>query len=1057
MEGTTALVLASERQVALVQAVETGRVTANSVAYLECRLRLVPGWLRRVVTETCAANPVLRSTFDLRPGTAPALVARAGVQPDLIILDGTDDGHGETPSSRETAARPFPLDGAALARIVAVRRGAGGFGLVLASHPALLDRTGQRMLMAEILERYTLNLPASRTMNAGALAGQPGPSARPSAELVAAWAGSFDGLAAAPPDFWISPADDDDTEPPGHRSAEDPLSWEVPLPGDVAARVETVAARLAVAVPDVLFAAHAKAVAMATGKADLAIGAEFPSAADVLARIAVRPGTWESLIREVRRAADAATAWAHLSHSRVRKLLGVASLVDAGFAYSERSVEADLLDGAHSRLALLAGGHGGGDLAGHGRAPFEGQVLAEFFRGPATGRLRLRLTAGPGLTGAQLALVAGLHERALRHCLSGAETHESLSALSSRQRQLILSDWNGQTRPYDLGRPLHELIEEQVRRTPDAPAVTDSSDTLSYARVNSRANRLARRLRATGARPGSVIAVCVRRDAGMLVDFLAVLKSGAAYLPLDAAQPAERLTYMLRDARAIAVLTDASYADGIPDGPWTVLRADDDVRNEQFPAGDLGRTSTASDLMYVVYTSGSTGVPKGVEVPHRGVVNHLRFGVEQFAGEGRGGAAVFSSPAFDMIVPNLYVPLLMGQRVSMIEEDHDLRGIAERLRQLAPFAFLKLTPGQLDALCDLLAPEDARRLVGKLVVGADAFPVRTLRRWRRLDPWTPIFNDYGPTEASVANSDYLTAGDEEGELLPIGRPNPNTTMYILDRAGAPVPVGVPGDLYIGGVCVVRGYVGKPELTRERFVPDVFSGEPGARMYRTGDVARWLPSGVIEFLGREDGQMKIRGYRIEPAEVEAAMTSHPAVTGAAVRGIGGTRQNLALAGYYVATGEIDPEELWTFLGTVLPDYLVPSFLDRIPKIPLTANGKIDRGALPAPARCGAGTGRQRRAAAGPAGRAVALAWRDAYGGSPPSIGDPITPPSGDPIAEVQFAVCLAGAADISTATAIRLVSAAGTFGHLCEQTHAAMQPPPGRPVHAPAGGQAGSSS
>ena len=239
-----------------------------------------------------------------------------------------------------------------------------------------------------------------------------------------------------------------------------------------------------------------------------------------------------------------------------------------------------------------------------------------------------------------------------------------------------MTRWNVDERGWDLSRPLHELIEDQVRRTPHAAAVTDSARTLTYAELNEEANRLARRLAGHGAGPGSVIGVGLRRDAGMLAAFLAVLKAGAAYLPLDLAQPADRTAYMLTNARAGLVLTDAASAPAVPTGPWSALRADDAEGNARFDGSDLGRTSDGEDLMYVIYTSGSTGVPKGVEVPHRGVVNHLLFGAEEFAGNGDGGAPVFSSTAFDMVVPNLYLPLLLGQRVAMIEEDLDLFAVA---------------------------------------------------------------------------------------------------------------------------------------------------------------------------------------------------------------------------------------------------------------------------------------------------------------------------------------------------------------------------------------------
>jgi amino acid adenylation domain-containing protein len=1050
----------SEHQLALLRASEAGECypARNAFARLACRLPLDPARLARAVASSAAALPSLRAAFDVRPGSAPACTIMEAAVPELVILDGIpQSGNGQRQTAEQAlqaaAGRPFAVSRAPLARFVAYKDN-GGFTLAAVTHPALLDRRSQRLLLAEILRRYQEKPGAAAADQAAAAAASvPGPGTSETAAAARERAAVFAGLTAAPAAFWIASAVGEKTSPPAPGCCcAGPLSAEVELPADLGGRLDALAGQLGIPAEDIALAAHAKAVAMATGKADVVIGLErrHDGQADPVpgmrcavlpARITLRAGPWPALAEQAREAAGEAAAHPGLSPRRITRLLGTGRLLDSTFAYSDDALESDLLDAGRGSLGPLAGHPGDTEAdTGCAHAPFDGTVLAEFFRGPATGRLRLRLTAGGGLAEDQLAHVARLHAAALEHCADGSEPHQSLPSLTLLQRELTMFRWNVDERDYDLSRPLHELIEDQVRRTPGAAAVTDSARTLTYAELNEQANRLARRLADQGAGPGSVVGISVRRDAGMLAAFLGVLKAGAAYLPLDLSQPAERTSYMLTTARAALVLADAAYAPAIPAGPWTVLRADDTTENARFGSTDLGPTSTGEDLMYVIYTSGSTGVPKGVEVPHLGVVNHLLFGVEEFAGNGDGGAPVFSSTAFDMVVPDLYLPLLLGQRVAMLEEDLDLFAVAARLRELAPFAFIKLTPGQLDTLSELLPPQDARRLAGRLVVGADAFTVRTLRRWRRLDDQTPILNDYGPTEASVANSEYHVTGAEDGELLPIGRPNPNTTMYVLDASGSPVPVGVPGDLFIGGIALARGYAGKPDLTRERFIPDPFSGRPGARMYRTGDIGRWLPGGILEFLGRADTQMKIRGYRVEPAEVEAAMTRHPAVTDAAVAAVGAARETQALAGYYVAGPghpAPSPQEIQAFLSGILPDFLVPSFLLPIDRIPLTANGKVDRKALPAPGRRRAAAALQEQAAASTAGQAAARAWQAVFGGPAPSPGDPVSLADGDPAAEIQFAFSLA-AADISTEQAFR-AAAADTFGGVCEQLAQAAPP------------------
>ncbi|MYT19042.1 amino acid adenylation domain-containing protein [Streptomyces sp. SID7760] len=552
------------------------------------------------------------------------------------------------------------------------------------------------------------------------------------------------------------------------------------------------------------------------------------------------------------------------------------------------------------------------------------------------------------LSPAQMRALGEVHQTAVALPPRSAEPR----VLTRPHENLTMAAWQGPQRGWDLQTPLHRLVQEQSRRTPGHVAVQDPDQQLTFRDLDERAARVAARLVRLDIGPGAIVAVRARRNADLLVAFVGVMKAGAAYLPLDPLAPESRTVHMLHDAKVTLVLGDATYAASTPGGPWSALEIRDLASGDPDPGAPMELPEvTGDDLAYVIYTSGSTGLPKGVEVPHRGLVNYLHWCVEQYIGEHTGGGAVFSSVAYDMVVPNLYAPLLAGQRVLMIPERADLFQITEALAENAPFAFLKLTPGQLDALAELLTAEQAKELTGMLVVGADAFTTRTLAHWRDREPTrhARILNEYGPTEASVGNSVHTIDDtvDLGVELVPIGRPIANTTMYVLDEDQQPVPVGVPGELYIGGACVVRGYSGCPELTADRFLADPFAADPAARMYRTGDVGRWQPGGSIEFLGRRDQQVKIRGYRVEPAEVEAALTSHPQVTEAVVTAVGSRRELLALAGYYVATTPIDSGQMRQHLATRLPGHLVPTHLIAIPAVPLNANGKVDRSALPAP--------------------------------------------------------------------------------------------------------------
>lgn len=512
----------------------------------------------------------------------------------------------------------------------------------------------------------------------------------------------------------------------------------------------------------------------------------------------------------------------------------------------------------------------------------------------------------------------------------------------------------------------HELFERQARRTPDAVAVrllpahpegTDGTadpartedEALTYAELNARANRLARHLRARGAGPETRIAVLLPRSADLLVAFLGAWKAGAAYLPLDPSFPEARLRSLVEDSGAAAVVSVAALASTAArlGPPVVLLDGDRAVLDAEDPA-DPPALARPGNLCYVIYTSGSTGRPKGVLVEHRGLVNFLLWCVRRYAGQGDGGAPLFSSVAFDMVVPDLFTPLLMGQTVHVVPEEVTPERLGPVLASAAPYSFVKLTPGHLQVLARQLGPAQARAFAGRLVVGADAFPESVLRAWRRLDPHTPVLNEYGPTEASVANCVHETGDGGGSGTLPIGRPIPNTTMYVLDEDGEPVPVGVTGELYIGGACVVRGYANRPAVTAASFVPDPF-GPPGARLYRTGDLGRWLPGGELEFLGRADQQMKIRGYRIEPGEVEAALAAHPAVRQALVTAARTPAGQDALVAYVVPERDarVDAAELRLAAGRELPAYLVPAAVVEIGAIPLNPNGKVDRSLLPEP--------------------------------------------------------------------------------------------------------------
>ncbi|SDX63590.1 amino acid adenylation domain-containing protein [Amycolatopsis xylanica] len=528
-----------------------------------------------------------------------------------------------------------------------------------------------------------------------------------------------------------------------------------------------------------------------------------------------------------------------------------------------------------------------------------------------------------------------------------------LEILPPRERSTVLTAWNDRT----ATRPpvaIPDLFAAQAARTPNAVALVAGSQSLTYAELDEQANKLAAGLVALGAGPETVVGVCLDRSIDLVVSFLGIWKAGAAYVPLDPAFPADRLSYVVGDAGAKYVLTHERHADALATADATPLYLDDPATRrslEARPPLPWGRTDLDT-LAYVMYTSGSTGRPKGVLVDHRGLQNYLMWTVEGYAGTGTGGTPLFSSTAYDMVVPDLYTALVMGQPVHLLPPDFEPTQLGRLLTEAGPFTFIKLTPGHLDLLCDQLSPDEAANIASMLAVGADSFPAAVLDRWLDLaGPHGPrMLNEYGPTEISVANSTYPITGAERGEVVPIGRPIPNTTMYVLDEHGNPAPLGVPGELYVGGAGVARGYLNKPGLTARCFVPDPFSITPGARLYRTGDRARLRADGHVEFLGRNDDQIKLRGYRIEPAEIVAALTARPEIRDALVlaEGTGATKR---LVAYVASDADVDLDALRDHCVRVLPSHQVPASFVVIERIPLNANGKVDRAALPKPPEAG----------------------------------------------------------------------------------------------------------
>jgi amino acid adenylation domain-containing protein/non-ribosomal peptide synthase protein (TIGR01720 family) len=536
------------------------------------------------------------------------------------------------------------------------------------------------------------------------------------------------------------------------------------------------------------------------------------------------------------------------------------------------------------------------------------------------------------------------HYRTLLESIAGnpAQTVGDLDIVSPEERSQLLTDLNATAVPYDETLCFNHLFEEQAAKTPNALAVVCGAQQLTYAELNARANRLANYLQAQGVARDSLIALYFERSPDLMVATLAILKAGAAYLPLDPVYPQARLSLMLADAEVKLVLTQQKLATRLPDGTQTLCLD----RDWQQAAGcnDANPVSGAvpDDLAYVLYTSGSTGTPKGVEILHRGLTNYLRWAVDAYDVRKGNGAPVHSSISFDATITGWFTPLLAGKTVTLVPEGGEIEALGALLQSHDNFSLVKITPAHLEALSHLL-PENAAACGAKaFVIGGEALFGKQLAFWQAHAPGTRMINEYGPTETVVGCCVYEAVPHRaHSGPVPIGRPIANTQLYVLDRRLQPVPLGVPGELYIGGHGVARGYRNRPALTAEKFIENPFGT---GRLYRTGDLVKYLPDGNLVYLGRLDDQVKIRGFRIEPGEIEAILTQHPGVREAAI-----LAENQRLIAYVVpsASGVCPTTDLRTFLSSRLPDYMVPAIFVPLAAMPLTPNGKVDRQALPAP--------------------------------------------------------------------------------------------------------------
>ncbi|WP_329542010.1 non-ribosomal peptide synthase/polyketide synthase [Streptomyces sp. NBC_01358] len=905
-------------------------------------------------------HTALRSSFRRTSAGRPVQVVVADVplpwrEVDLTHLSEPERSADAAKILEEEYRERFDLARPPLLRYVLIRLAADRWRLVLTNHHIVLDGWSLPILVRELLGFYAApgsadQLPRVRPYRdyLGVLAAQDQDASH------AAWREALSGLEgptlAGPPQ-------------PGPGSA--PERVELALSEQATAALSAQARSCGVTLNTLVEAAWAIVVGQLTGRDDVVFGvtvsgrpADLAGVEDMVGlfintlplRARINPGdNVADFVRRIQRDQAALLEQQHTGLAAIQQLMGMGALFDTSMVFENYPLDADA-------LGELAGASGLrlSDATNHDATHYALALVA--LPGNA---LSFRLDHRPDLFDRAAAQTIG--ERFVRVLASIAEQPGTplgrIEVLTPAERDRLGTDWNGPARELPAA-TLPELFRAQALRTPDAEAVAFEGDVLSYAQLDERSARLADRLRSAGLGPEQAVAVSLPRSAEIVVAMLAVLKSGAAYLPVDPDYPADRIAYVLDDAAPGLLITTSALNDrlGSPDVPRLLMDADapdgPSVAYTGLGSADTPGTSPEPrHPAYIIYTSGSTGRPKGVVVSHAGLPGLAASQIDAFAVEPDSRVLQFASPSFDAAVSEICMALLAGACLVMAPQ--------ERLMPGAPLAALlaeqrvthvTLPPSALPSLSD-----DAMDSVRTLAVAGESCPADLVDRWSR---GRRMLNAYGPTEATVcATMSEPLAGNT---APPIGRPIANTRTYVLDSALRPAPRGVEGELYIAGPGLARGYFGRPGLTSERFVADPY-GAPGDRMYRTGDLARWTDHGELVYLGRADDQVKVRGFRIELGEVQAELDHAPGVAQSAVIVREDRPGDRRLVAYVVPRAQtaVDPKALRTRLAQHLPAYMVPSVFMEVGVLPLTANGKLDRKALPAPELSGSTTGRRPR--------------------------------------------------------------------------------------------------
>jgi amino acid adenylation domain-containing protein len=914
--------------------------------------------LRSCFEESMRRHPVLRTSFDLSNFSQPLQLVYEQVElpwefEDLTLLTEDEERAKVATYIESEKSKGFTWASVPLLRLLIQRRRHNSFQFSLSFHHALLDGWSLSSVLNEMFGHYVALLQQEEET-------LPPPPSIQFREFIALEQAAM--RSETQRSFWQKKLEDVQPTilPRWQRTRRltnqrpEVLQHLVPISSKLSDALKRFATEAKLPLKSVVLAAHLRVLSLVTGQDEVVTGLvsngrpEEPDG-DRIAGLFLNTqplifrlpgGTWEDLVRAVFEAEREIIPFRRFPFLEIQQMAHTPLLFETGFNYTHFHI-------AHGMLHLP----GFKVLEFHGISETNFPLLVDFDLDLTVAEVQLALKYEAGeFTQEQIAAMSGYYERTLQAMATNPhQLYEQFSLLSETERRWQLDDLNDRKRPFQHSSSIHELFAEQVAATPEAIALEFEDQRLTYADLNERANQLAHHLMSRGVSTESVVGILMERSLDMIVSLLGVLKAGGAYLPLDPDYPRERLAFMLADANVRTVIAQVKLCPRLPQNEADVIRLDDAWSEISTGSKENPESWVSPDnLAYITYTSGSTGQPKGVQVVHRGVVRLIKG--NDYAHLGTDEVCLQFAPlAFDASTFEIWGSLLNGGRLVIMTAGPATLAELGQAVKTHRVSVLWLTAG----LFNLMVDEQLDNLRGlrQLLAGGDALSVSHVERFLHEAPDCTLINGYGPTENTTFTCCFsMNAASEFNQSVPIGRPIANTEVYILDKNLQPVATGARGELFTGGDGLARGYLNHPDLTAERFVPHPFSREPGARLYRTGDWARYLPTGDIEFLGRVDNQAKVRGFRIEPGEIEAVLARHEAVRDAVVTVVKSESGEKQLVAYVIpvsAESEPNPSQLRQFLKERLPEYMIPSFLITLEQFPLTANGKVDYRALPAP--------------------------------------------------------------------------------------------------------------